>query len=580
MIAPSEKEGEVSSPAVAVTDVPSEKDGATPLKDNTSKRAASVAEADGTPSVLGDKLAAAPSEKTKKTPKRMKADDDELDTALLGEPPRKKSRPSTTITTETKEAVEGDAPLAAVAMNVPSAKKKNATVAWSRKTVLSSTKEMDVAATVVDPLVAVAMQVVDEEDKKNLVLAAPSSPKEMDDTTTVVDPLVTVAKKVVPEEDKKNGVVVAAPSPPKQPAVATVVDPLADVAMKVVADEGKKNEVATAPSSAKQTDVATVVDPLVTAATKEIAADKKKEAVAAVVEEAPLGAAETKARLKKKETPSSSATSKTDVAPAVVTSESSESKEGETPSMPRKRSCTHSSKEPDVVVIVGDTVFEEYSQILCSTFEYFDAAYKNDWKEAASGRFEFPGRDPKEWELVTSLMAPLATVKIDENNIHTALLWFDELCCSRGLAACDDFLADVINKMIPNPMSYSGEKLTRIIDELAPTSLRFNLAASKSACFRRLHDSAWQVPREWTKERLKGLLSLMREYPECCNALANMVYYFIPESISDEQKRWLFEKELLHEIVHLYMPVKLEEELRAGRQRQNQNQNQNQPVRP
>ena len=113
-----------------------------------------------------------------------------------------------------------------------------------------------------------------------------------------------------------------------------------------------------------------------------------------------------------------------------------------------KRTCVRSSMDPDVVVVVGGVEFNEYSQSLCAWSDYFDAALRCGMKEAHSKRFEFPDRDPKEWEMILALAAPFSECKLTDDNVHIALSWFDELCSRSGLKACDRYLAESLKAQL------------------------------------------------------------------------------------------------------------------------------------
>ena len=76
------------------------------------------------------------------------------------------------------------------------------------------------------------------------------------------------------------------------------------------------------------------------------------------------------------------------------------------------------SLQPDVVVVVGGTTFYEYSQLLCSSCDYFDAAFRVGMTESQTQRFEFADRDPAEWELVRTFFCPFGA-KVTMENVFT-----------------------------------------------------------------------------------------------------------------------------------------------------------------
>lgn len=67
------------------------------------------------------------------------------------------------------------------------------------------------------------------------------------------------------------------------------------------------------------------------------------------------------------------------------------------------------SEEPDVTIIVGGTTFRGYRQTLRCWSGYFDAVFRSGMKEEKTKKFEFPDRDPEEWQLIMSLVGPFAT---------------------------------------------------------------------------------------------------------------------------------------------------------------------------
>ena len=73
--------------------------------------------------------------------------------------------------------------------------------------------------------------------------------------------------------------------------------------------------------------------------------------------------------------------------------------------------CFECQDGPDAIVIVGDTEFEEFSHNLRCWSGYFDGAFRSGMKEPETKRFEFPDKDPKEWELIRSLFVPGVSIR-------------------------------------------------------------------------------------------------------------------------------------------------------------------------
>ena len=78
------------------------------------------------------------------------------------------------------------------------------------------------------------------------------------------------------------------------------------------------------------------------------------------------------------------------------------------------------------------------------TSGYFDAALRGQAKKSKTMKFEFPQRDPNEWEWILSLFTPLPSARLSKDNITTALSWFAELRSPVGLEACDSFYTQII----------------------------------------------------------------------------------------------------------------------------------------
>jgi BTB/POZ domain len=94
----------------------------------------------------------------------------------------------------------------------------------------------------------------------------------------------------------------------------------------------------------------------------------------------------------------------------------------------------------DTIVVVGGKEFHESSHNLRLLSNYFDAAFRSGMKESQTKRFEFPDKDPEEWECIMSMCAPFSTTKINKDNLRMAYGWFNELGITSGLEECDQVL--------------------------------------------------------------------------------------------------------------------------------------------
>jgi hypothetical protein len=181
---------------------------------------------------------------------------------------------------------------------------------------------------------------------------------------------------------------------------------------------------------------------------------------------------------------------------------------------------TPKEEAPDVTVVVGGKEFEEFSRHLCCFSDYFHAALRSGMREtdAPTMRFEFPDKDPQEWELVRTMLRPFGC-KLTQDNVTVLVPWFDELCCQEALQECDKLIESGIVPLLyhslvtlpplrkarysrtkgvwlavskastPFPDFFSNSladpkvafwKLLDILD----VSLRYRLEGSKEGCFR------------------------------------------------------------------------------------------------
>jgi hypothetical protein len=182
--------------------------------------------------------------------------------------------------------------------------------------------------------------------------------------------------------------------------------------------------------------------------------------------------------------------------------------------------CTPKPEAPDVIVVVGGKEFEEFSRHLCCFSDYFNVALRSGMRgaDAPTMRFEFPDKDPEEWELVKTILRPFGP-QLSQHNVTTLVPWFDELCCREALQECDKLIHSGIVPLLyhslvtlpplrkarysktkggwmavskastPFPDFFSNSlanpkvaflKLLEILD----VSIRYRLEASKDGCFR------------------------------------------------------------------------------------------------
>lgn len=207
-----------------------------------------------------------------------------------------------------------------------------------------------------------------------------------------------------------------------------------------------------------------------------------------------------------------------------------------------------SSLDPDVTIIVGDKTYQEYGQSLRCWSKYFDRALASGMKEQKTSQFEFPDRDPKQWEWIISLMAPMSKERISMETVSVAVDWFDFVCSDLGLEACDEVLAEYVNC----DEEISPEKLGRAMAHIG-TTVKINLPKAKAACFSVTREYLLQHAIYFTKSHLETITALIKDDLVCRGRLLGPLKTHLPSSMTEEQVDLLIAGDMLHEIVNLQL---------------------------
>ena len=215
------------------------------------------------------------------------------------------------------------------------------------------------------------------------------------------------------------------------------------------------------------------------------------------------------------------------------------------------------SMEPDVTIVVGGIEFREFSQSLCCWSSYFDAAFNSGMKETKTKTFEFPDRDPEEWQWLVSLMAPLATEKIDRSNVFTALSWFDLLHVPRGLASCDELLANTFPRdKHKHYAAWWCSQLNTYVGRMdtLEAAINYNLPKTKAAA---CGEMAKRIQnKNMTPQEMEFLVSSMQTDRDCREALWDSIHQFLPEECQGMKDVGDFPDAVsvpLHELMYLHM---------------------------
>ncbi|CAB9523022.1 expressed unknown protein [Seminavis robusta] len=238
-------------------------------------------------------------------------------------------------------------------------------------------------------------------------------------------------------------------------------------------------------------------------------------------------------------------------------------------SPPLKKTCVRSSLDPDVVIVVGGQEFQEYSQSLRCWSEYFDKALRSRIGRISKLEgeetlyFEFPYRDPKEWQMIVDMMAPMSTKRVNRRNVMRALSWFGELSCPMGLHACDIVIS---RELLPALVFRGGlnydltkkeqTKLNSFLDILE-ASLDYNLSTARSVCFSMINYILWRKPSVFLKIWMECLIWIVRDHKDCYDDLwKSLGKDFLPPLYSVKQKELLMENNMLADFIWLKMEAR------------------------
>lgn len=176
------------------------------------------------------------------------------------------------------------------------------------------------------------------------------------------------------------------------------------------------------------------------------------------------------------------------------------------------------SEEPDVTVIVGGKIFQEYRQILCCVSDYFDAAFRSGMKESATKVFEFPDKNPDEWELLMGIMAPASQTRLPEDKLMIVFRWADELCMTHLPLQCDDLFAKkVLAQLYEYTIDPATKKATKLskqeyhakMVDACEISICFHLQRSFNGIFAILSQALNSEPENFDLAAIEQMLSWM-----------------------------------------------------------------------
>ena len=106
-----------------------------------------------------------------------------------------------------------------------------------------------------------------------------------------------------------------------------------------------------------------------------------------------------------------------------------------------------------ITLVVGQTEFVESKRFLCYWFDSFRDTLLSKPKLT---RLELLHENPKEWELVKSVLDVFSKVPVDQDNYHILLKWFVTQKCQAGLSKVESIIKTEIvdpffGKTVPTP---------------------------------------------------------------------------------------------------------------------------------
>jgi hypothetical protein len=183
-------------------------------------------------------------------------------------------------------------------------------------------------------------------------------------------------------------------------------------------------------------------------------------------------------------------------------------------------------------------------------------------KESQSMTFEFPDKDPDEWQLMLKISEPFADVQIDETNLCTALEWCSEFCMPAGLRACDRALMKILHSKpyawITNPseipeggvsISFRQEVLERFLHYME-SCYHFQLQNSGARCAGMLLVLLIDGPTLFREQDWGTICHLLAEQSALRDLTWGAFKSFLPPSIAKRDPVDLLANDLLPTIVY------------------------------
>jgi hypothetical protein len=186
--------------------------------------------------------------------------------------------------------------------------------------------------------------------------------------------------------------------------------------------------------------------------------------------------------------------------------------------------------DTDVVVVVGTTTFEERRDFLCCHSGYFQDAWRSN---PQMNYVEFANKDPKEWELLKSVLNPLHKDCVNQDNYSVLLPWFDTLRCEDRLLEADN----AILKMIVEPLlakeesKRSPQDVSKIVTVLEHC-VTFHRNNPRDSCICFLLQVLSDARQPFAENEILRIVCLITKDKACQWALWKMVKHYLPDYLA------------------------------------------------
>jgi hypothetical protein len=196
-----------------------------------------------------------------------------------------------------------------------------------------------------------------------------------------------------------------------------------------------------------------------------------------------------------------------------------------------KKARLEAWRSTDVVVTVGSTRFEECSSFLRCWSGYFEDELSRDPEMT---QFEFPNKDPKEWELLKSVFNPFSTDSISKDNYPVLLPWLSKLRYEAGLLETDNvILTEIVEPLIAKEESQRSPEMVNDIVTVLEHCIAWNRDIPRDRCIIFLQQVLDDPSQPFSGNAIRRIVRLLNKDAACQLSLWQMVRYYMPADLAE-----------------------------------------------